>query len=66
MIIEKNDLFPQSNRNNFNNKGQYHGYWELINDDGSILFEGYFINGNRVGLFTEYYTGKPIKIYYIQ
>jgi antitoxin component YwqK of YwqJK toxin-antitoxin module len=35
--------------NQFNDKGQKHGYWEDYWSNGSLFYKGNFINGERSG-----------------
>jgi len=49
--------------NQFNDKGQKHGYWEhiwLMNS--SIFAKGYYINGNEVGYWEFYSTSGKLTI----
>lgn len=46
--------------NNFNNKGQKHGYW-IKKENGKVVYEGRFINDKPVGLFKYYYPSGKTK-----
>lgn len=40
--------------NQYNENGEYHGYWEQYYHNGNLWYKGSFINGRRHGLW-EYY-----------
>lgn len=57
--------------NKGNGKNQKHGHWGLYHSDGTLLSEGYYNNGTRVGYWVENnlwfspHEYKMTKTYYI-
>ncbi len=53
--------FSQSDTiNNFNSKGQKHGYW-IKKENGKVVYEGRFLNDKPIGQFKYYYPDGKIK-----
>lgn len=53
--------FAQSDTiNKFNSKGQKNGYW-LKKENGTLVYEGRFINDKPIGTFKYYYSNGKIK-----
>jgi antitoxin component YwqK of YwqJK toxin-antitoxin module len=42
--------------NQFNDKQQYHGYWEWYHSNGNISWKGNFINGKEDGYWEDYWA----------
>lgn len=44
------------NKNNqYNEKGQKHGYWEVYHENGNLLSKGNYINGEKHGYWEVYW-----------
>jgi antitoxin component YwqK of YwqJK toxin-antitoxin module len=41
--------------NEFNNKGERHGYWEKYYANDNLDYKGYYINDKRHGYWEDYY-----------
>jgi antitoxin component YwqK of YwqJK toxin-antitoxin module len=53
-------------KNQHNEQGKGHGYWELYYSNRRVAYKGYLDNGNRIGLWKYYdYNGVLImQIFY--
>mgnify|MGYP001325204096 CR=1 FL=1 len=54
-------------QNTFNDNGERHGYWIGYHENGTIKYQGQFINGKEIGLFNYFdYSGNlVIRLNYI-
>jgi hypothetical protein len=51
--------------NQYNEKGQRHGYWEIYYFDGSLWYKGNYNNGIEIGYWEIYFYNKlQIQIFY--
>jgi antitoxin component YwqK of YwqJK toxin-antitoxin module len=39
-----------------NNKGQQHGYWEMYNASGQLMYKCFYHNGKSVGYEERYFS----------
>jgi antitoxin component YwqK of YwqJK toxin-antitoxin module len=46
----------QTKINQYDSKGQAHGYWKFYFGDGLVDSEGTYINGIREGLWVDYWS----------
>ena len=42
--------------NEYNDKGERHGYWEGYNSNGKLWYKTNYVNGKINGIFEWYYT----------
>jgi antitoxin component YwqK of YwqJK toxin-antitoxin module len=47
--------------NQYNEKGQRHGYWEHYYTNGNLMYTGHFDNGDKIGLWGWYYVDGELR-----
>jgi hypothetical protein len=59
------NINPHKDITTFNEKGQYHGYFEKYHPNGKLWWKGNYINDLQIGYHERYFNGKILYRKYI-